>query len=545
MSIITNYIVKKILSESKLSEKEGTSGKFILKNYPIGTFQSLTDYFTLHKQDEILLIVDERLAVNITGAHVIKANHEVMAQYRNENVQYSDIDLSSISYIVFITNEVIDTLNDISTLTPDDIRSEFKEVIGNIDNTFLDNKAEQKLQNVCKVFLNELDGVSPFEMERFVDSTISWMDTDGYVLEDAMGMSLDALNAFRCRKCFESLKKSSLIKDIKKIVKPFKSISAALSKRIGNKSVSIEELEGKFSENNEEFGLLEIKTQQLIKKFIYSDERQRSKNKNEFATLDWHYSSIYRLFEKTKSDTSKKLGQETIDILEEKDIDVDEKEKESLLQYDSLPPKDRGGLRHVLEPVYKKYKGYIEDSRSLRSKWDKFLYPAQSKSNDFILGVLETIKKLKADADGIDHIVVSLKQSQTTAIMRNYSKYAINYLHKRYSVLNSVSQTVHFEFQFIQDIEEKLAGKATGNTAAVIKKYRKGSLAKAANELHFIIQAKDINDEKLAERKLIWSFNSSSIMSGFSEDVGAIEKHINKNCLYSNVVYRTSGSEKG
>ena len=204
MSIITNYIVKKILSESKLSEKEGTSGKFILKNYPIDTFQSLTDYFTLHKQDEILLIVDERLAVNITGAHVIKANHEVMAQYRNENVQYSDIDLSSISYIVFITNEVIDTLNDISTLTPDDIRSEFKEVIGNIDNTFLDNKAEQKLQNVCKVFLNELDGVSPFEMERFVDSTISWMDTDGYVLEDAMGMSLDALNAFRCRKCFES-----------------------------------------------------------------------------------------------------------------------------------------------------------------------------------------------------------------------------------------------------------------------------------------------------------------------------------------------------
>ena len=469
MSIITNYLVQKILTESKTSEQDGTSGKFILKNYPIETFQSLLNYFTSNKEDTILLIIDERLDVEIKSQNIIKANHEVMAQYRNENVQHSDIDLSTISYIVFITNEVIDTLNDISTLSPDDIRSEFATVVGTIENTLLNRQSKTKLQNVCKVFLKELDGISPFEMENFVDSTLMLMDTEGYILEDSMGLSLDALNAFKCRKLFDSLKKSALIKDIKRIVKPFKSISAALGKRVGNKSIEEEDLNEKFDNNKDEFTLLSDKKQGLIKKFISSDERERLDNKKDFSTLDWYDSSIYRLFEKTKSDTSKKLGKETIDVLEEKDIEIDVLEKDNLLQYDSLPPKDRETLKHILEPVYKKYKAHIEDIKSLRSKWDKFLYPSQSKSNDFILGVLETIKKLKADTDDIDHIVVSLKQSQTTAIMRNYSKYAINYLNKRYSILNRISETIIFEFQFLQDIEDKLNGPTSATTKNIEK----------------------------------------------------------------------------
>ncbi len=541
MSIITNYIVQKILSDSKVSQSEGTSGKFILKNYPLYTFQSLLSYFIHHEHNEILLIVDDSMQIKTESNRIIRANHEVMAQYRNENVQHSDIDLNGISYIVFITNEVIDTLNDISTLSPDDIGSEFEAVVGAMDNTLLDRQGKQKLQNVCKVFLKDLDGLSPFEMEGFVESTISYMDTEGYILEDAMGMSLNSLNAFKCRKCFESLKKSFLLRDVKKIVQPFKSITAAFSKRIGNKTISSEDLLEKYNENLEEFKLLTPEAQSLILSFINADSRELPRNKQAFGTLDWYEDSVYRLFEKTKSDTSKKLGQETLDLLEEKDTEAEEKEKESLLQYDSLPPKDREGLRHVLEPVYKKYKGYIEESRSLRNKWDKFLYPTQSKSNDFILGILETVKKLKADVDNIDHIVVSLKQSQTAAIMRNNSKHAINYLHKRYSILNRISKTIYFEFGFIQEIEEKLEGKIND----AVRKYRKGNLSKAANELHFIIQAKDANKEKLAERKLIWSFDPNSMLSGYSEDIEAIAQHLKSNCLYANVVYRASGSEKG
>ncbi len=542
MSIITNYIVQKVLLESSISQREGTSGKFILKNYPQEAFQSFLDYFSDNHHNGVLLIVDEQLDVTITGSSIIKASHEVMAQYRNDNVQHTDIRLDEISYIVFITNDVIDTLNDISTLSPDDIKSEFSAVIETIENTLLTRKTKKTLQDVCSVFLKELDGISPFEMESFVESIISLMDSKSYILEEAMGMSLNSLNAFRCKKLFDPLKTNARIKDIKKLVQPFKKISSALGKRIGNKIVSEEDLEERFQNNEEEFAILDEADQQLIKQFIISDERERIALKKEFSTLDWYEHSIFRLFEKTKSDTSKKLGQETINILEEKDIEIDEKEKESLLQYDSLPPKDRTELKTILEPVYKKYKGHIEEFRSLRGKWDKFLFPAQSKSSDFLLGLLETIKKLKADTENIDHVVVSLKQSQTTAIMRNYTKYAINYLHKRYSILNRVSKTVHFEFKFIQDIEEKLA---VSKSSAIIKKYKKGSLSKAANELHFIVQAKSSSEEKLAERKLIWSFNPNSIMSGYKEDVEAIQKHLDANCLYANVVYRASGSEKG
>lgn len=541
--MITNYIVKKILSSALVSKNNKTSGMFMLESYPEETLQALLDYFTMNKQDDILLIIDEEFHFKTISTRIIKSNKEVMAQYRNENVQNHTVDLNNISYIVFIIKgEIPDTFKDISTLSPDDIKNEFTSVVQDMENTLLDRQSKKILQDVCKVFLKELDGMTPFEMESFVESTVEIMGSEGYILEDAMGMSIDRLNAFRCRKLFEPLKKSALIKDIKKIVKPFKSISAALGKRIGNKSVSEEDLEEKFNNNKDEFALLNSDAQELIRKFIHSDERERLANKKVFSALDWYDHYIFRLFEKTKSDTSKVLGKETIDILEEKDIEVGEKDKESLLQYDSLPPKDRPELKTLLEPIYKKHKGHIEEFRSLRGKWDKFLYPAQSKSSDFILGLLETIKKLKSDTDNIDHIVVTLKQSQTTAIMRNYTKHAVNYLHKRYSVLNRVSKTIHFEFKFIQDIEEKLA---VAKPSAVVKKYKKGSFGKAANELHFIVQAKDSSGEKLAERKLIWSFNPNSILSGYKEDIEAIEKHLETNCLYANVVYRVSGSEKG
>lgn len=543
MSIITNYIVNKILASALVSKDNDTSGMFLLSSYPEETMKGLLSYFSIHNKDNILLVVDDEFNLETVNPKVIKTTKEVMAQYRNQNVKNSTIDLKNISYIVFIINgEIPDTFKDIDTLSPDDIRSEFTAVIETIENTLLTRKTKKTLQDVCKVFLKELDGVSPFEMESFVESTMHLMDSEGYILEEAMGISLDSLNAFRYKKFFDPLKKSALIKDIKKLVKPFKSISAALGKRIGNKTVAEEDLEERLKNNKEEFEALELADQELIKKFIASDERERISLKKEFSALDWYEHSIFRLFEKTKSDTSKKLGQETIDILEEKDIEVGEKDKESLLQYDSLPPKDRAELKTILEPIYKKHKGHIEEFRSLRGKWDKFLFPAQSKSNDFILGLLETIKKLKADTEDIDHVLVSLKQSQTAAIMRNYTKHAINYLHKRYSVLNRVSKTVHFEFEFIQDIEEKLA---LPKPSAVIKKYKKGSLSKAANELHFIVQAKNSNKEKLAERKLIWSFNPNSIMSGYKEDIEAIQKHLDINCLYANVVYRASGSEKG
>lgn len=545
MSIITNYIIKKIISDSKISSNENTSGRFILKNYPKEIYDSLLEYFSRNKCNEIVILVDESLEIEIASERIIKANHELMAQYRNENVQHSEIDLNSISYIVFITNEVIDTLNDISTLTPDDIKNEFKDAIELIDNASITGENNKTLQTVCNMFFKQVEGLDVFEMEAFVNSVIKYMAEDGYAIADAMGMSLNVLNAFRNRKFFDPIKKNDFNQvDLKKIITPFKKISDALYKRVGNNSLSSDELLEKYEENIEEFDILPQETQTLIKEFIKADSRDLIRNIKKFSNLDWLECSIYRLFEKTKSDTSRLLGQDTIDILEEKDINIDENEKTYLSEYDKLPAKERESLKIFLEPVYIKYRSHIEDNKILRSKWDKFLYPAQSKSDDFILGVLETINKLRDDSgDNINNILVSLKQSQTTAIMRNYSKYAINYLHKRYSILNRISKTIHFDFQFIKDIEHKLT--TNEKETIVVQKYKKGSLASSMNELHFIVQARDLNNNKLAERKLIWAFNPNSIMTGYKEDIEAIEIHLINKCLYSNEVYRASGSEKG
>lgn len=554
MSLISKYIINKIIKDSQISSADGTSGKFILRNYPTFIFESLIKHFSSNKQYNILLLVDDKLNLNSTSDNCINANHEIMAQYRNENVKNSSVELNKISYLVFVTNDTIDTLNDINTLTPDDIGVEFEYIIDLIESNILNSKSKQNIKNISKVLLKEIEELSPFEMEKFIESILKFMEDEGYPLEDAMGLSLDKLNSFKCHKCFESLKKMDSInqKDIKKLIKPIRSISAALSKRLGNKTLTIEELEEKYykdidtKEIDDEFKVLDNSKQELIERFIKADSREIAKNKYLFSQLDWYNDSIFRLFQKTKTDTTQKLGSSTIELLSEKDADITDNEKENLLHYDELPSKERDSLKSILEPIYIKYKVIIEDNRSLRSKWDKFLYPTQTKSSDFILGVLETVKKLKSDGENIDHICVSLKQSQAKAIMRNYSKYAINYLNRRYSVLNVISENIYFDFKFITEIEERVESKLDKDRKdQVIKKYKKGSISKSANELHFIFEAKDVDRKKVAERKLIWSFEPNSLLSGYKDDIDSIQSHLKSNCLYGNIVYRATGSEKG
>ncbi len=541
MDIIANYLIKKIISESQIASPED-SGKFILRNYPKEVFESIVTYFSKYQNQNILILIDERLDIKSEATHIIQTNHEVMAQYRNENIKTSSINLNSISYLLFITNDTIDTLNDISTLTPDDLERDFSLIVETVESDLLEDESKKVVKNVCEVFLKELDGVNVFSLEKFITSTLFYMEKEAYPLEEALGLALNNLNSFRCHNCFKLLKKNSRISDIKKMVKTFKSISLALSKRVGNKTVSVEDLNEKYKECRDEFSLVKQSKRELIEQFINADSRGLLANREKFSQLDWYNDYIYRLFEKSRSRTAKPLGEETILLLEERDSDISDLEKENLREYDKLKAKERESLKSILEPIYKKYRMVIEDNRSLRNKWDKFLYPSQTKSHDLILGLLETIKKLKADTNEMETVQVSLKQIQSTAIMRNYSRNAMNYLHKRYSILNRISTKIELNFKFIKNIEKKLEEKKTTD---VIRKYKKGSLSKSLNELHFIVKAINSSGKVVAERKLIWSYKASSILSGYREDIEALQKQLATGCLYANVVHRATNSEKG
>src|SRR5690606_2247676 len=103
--------------------------------------------------------------------------------------------------------------------------------------------------------------ISPFEMESFINSVLTTME-QGYPFDDAMGMSLNKLNSFNYRYAFTKIKENYLVKDIKKIVSDFKRVSNSLSKKVGNKTISSEELQEKYDENKEEFNQLSESTQQ-------------------------------------------------------------------------------------------------------------------------------------------------------------------------------------------------------------------------------------------------------------------------------------------
>ena len=105
MNYIANYIVNKILHEAQASATDGTSGKFILTNYPQDVIDAIMQYFAMNLHQNVLLIVDEKIQIASMPNNAILASHEVMAQYRNENVQHNNINIDTIDYLVFITNE--------------------------------------------------------------------------------------------------------------------------------------------------------------------------------------------------------------------------------------------------------------------------------------------------------------------------------------------------------------------------------------------------------------------------------------------------------
>jgi hypothetical protein len=241
--MIVNYI-KNIIEENYLKAKEnGIIGKFILRNYHKSFYKKLIENI---QNDEILFISDKELEVN--NKNFRQVTMEELAQYRNENVKNNE--LKNIFYIVFITDNVIDTLNDLATLNVDDVKKKFLDSIDN-----------EKLKEFFKLFIKEFEEADIFEIENFLNEILKKYD-DGYPLDEAIGDSL--IYSFKCKKCLN-------LEKLKDFFKEYKKISNYFYKRKASKDISKEELEEAFKENLEDFEILDEEKITLIKEFIDAD----------------------------------------------------------------------------------------------------------------------------------------------------------------------------------------------------------------------------------------------------------------------------------
>ena len=409
--MIVEYI-KKVIEENFIKSKEqNVIGKFILRNYSQELYEKLIDSFS---NKEILFISDKTLKVK--NSNFLKVSKEELAQFRNENVK--NFDLSNISYIIFITDNVIDTLNDLATLSVDDVKAVFLDLL------------DEELKEFFKFFLKEFEEADIFEIEKFLNE-IKEKYEEGYPLNEAIGDSL--LYSFKCRKCVN-------LEKLKDFFKEYRKISNYFYKR-AKRDIEKEELLEAFEENKEEFESLEEEKLTLMKKFIEADVSDE--NYDRFRKLDYKEDLVYKLFEKVSA-PAKKLGEEIIEFLEKKEV-LKKEHKEFLEEFDSLPPKNKELKREELKEIYDEYKPFFEENRKLLKKIEKFIFRKEIEENNFFVALIKLIKEYEAD-----RIEISLDKTNKNSINDSYSKYALSYIKHRILPLkfDKVNFNINLDFEF-------------------------------------------------------------------------------------------------
>lgn len=488
--MIVEYVRDLIKKNYLQAKKNGLIGKFILRNYHKSFYEKLIDSVD---NNEILFISDKDL--NVKNKNFKKVTKEELAQYRNENVKNKE--LKNIFYIVFITDNIIDTLNDLATLSVDDVKNRFLNLLENLN---IENEDKNRLKEFFKLFIKEFEEADIFEIENFLNEILEKYE-NGYPLNEAIGDSL--IYSFKCRECVK-------LDKLKDFFKEYKKLSNYFYKKKGLKDISEDDLIEAFNENKEDFETLEENKLELIKEFIKTDISDE--NYDRFRKLDYKEDLVYKLFEKI-SLPAKKLGEEIIDYLEAKDV-LDEEDKIFLQEFDLLKPKDKEKQRETLKEIVEKekYKSLLEENRKLLKKIEKFLYPKEIKESNFFTALI----KLISEIEEADYIKISLNKKSKKAINEAYSKYALNYLKSRILPAKNIFEKIEFDI----DLDYEFDNEKTSS------RY---------NDLVFI--ATIYKDDESYEKRFTFKYPVRSILNGYSDDVNELVKNLENKKLSSYKTY--------
>ena len=429
-------------------------GMLLLKDYPNELIKEIIE------NSDAYFIIDKDKGAEISAQNVLITSKAKMAEYRNRDLK---------KFVVFITDDIIDTFSDINTIEKRDLEEKFDEIF--------DVKKE------IKEFIKGLDE-DIFDIEKYVLKVIE-LEKEGYTTELALGMALDVLGVFKCEECFKNINN-------KKRIKLFSDIKAAFEKRRKNKLLSTEELLERY---------FSLKLQNpLLEEFIKAPYEEIIKNKHKYTKLDFK-DDVYKLFEEEKKEV-KKLGALTLEELEKRDIEINENDYEILKIFDRLNKTQKEHYKEQIISIFEEYKHIIEQNPKLLKDYENFIYPNKIEGDDFIKLILETLKGI--DLQNCDYVEIELDKKQPKAIIKSYSYFAISYIQNRLLILNSINDKIRFKYKSI-------------DYSQADKKFSKDK-----NTLRFNVYA--YKDEKVVSKKrIVYHFKANSILSSFADDLETIK----------------------
>jgi DNA segregation ATPase FtsK/SpoIIIE, S-DNA-T family len=414
------------------------------------------------------------------------------------------------------------SLRDLTTIGSKDLKNN-PDIWVNVASSGLALTEEQK--KIWKQALNGLQSISEYSLERFSQYIV---EVRGKIIRDsvpiitALGWALPSLRLPRDSAFFEAIPEKFLGHK-KRWADLYQSAitkrACYLIKQNPNREViDNEDLQSSYKKVEDD---IPDHAKELIGKFIQAKPGW-TQEAAELANCEWELDNIYVFFSgiKTKkidlgTQTLQYLIDEHSDTLTQEDIDY----LETLSKRTNSEPNEED-----IE-FFENRRQELDANRSLKSKWDRFVYGKPVESDDFIAGLLEAIERLFSQSGSFSgkktlRIKTQKKSSKSSWLELNTDIGL--FFCTRYRGLDRLTQPninwdIHWLFKYDELIED----------AKSKPKYKENnSVSQNATQIKFYVEL-EYEDEVHPSHQvqLIWKGNPNKIGAELHKDLLRLRKH--------------------
>lgn len=416
------------------------------------------------------------------------------------------------------------SLKDITTIGAKDLKNA-PELWVSIASEGLALTEEQK--KVWKQAINGLQSVSEYSLERFslyIVEVRKKMLEDGAPLISALGWALPSLRIPRDSGCFKAIPEKSLGQK-RKWADQYNSMrtkrACYLVKQHPNREmIENDDLLSSYDKVEDE---IPEYAKEAIKKFIQARPGWHIEAEN-LADFEWESDNISAFFsgiKKKKID----LGTQTLQYLED--------EYSDLLTQDDIDYLETLSKRRNSDPIdedhefFENHRQELDTNRSLKSKWDRFVYGKPIECEDFIAGLLEAVERLFSQSENIigkKRLRVKTHKKSSKSSWLDLNADVGLFFCTRYKGIDSLTQPnidwdVHWLFKYDELLQEM-------KDRPGAKKYRKNtSTSQNATQIKFYVEL-EYEDESHPSHQvqIIWKGNPNKIGLELKEDLSRLKK---------------------
>jgi S-DNA-T family DNA segregation ATPase FtsK/SpoIIIE len=374
--------------------------------------------------------------------------------------------------------------------------------------------------------LKGLLSAGEFSLDQFSDYIVKTrlrIKDESVTLIEALGWALPSLRLPRDSGYFTRISESKLgqINQWRKVFQ--QSITkrgCLLIKQTSTRQIiEVEQLRKTFNEVKDD---IPKEIHQSIEAFIDSEPGWNSEA-SILANLEWEQDNISLIFSGLR-EVKLDLATETLQFY---DYNFpDSLSEEDLIYLGALKK------RKIKEPIdddkdfYDKHRNELDKNRSLKSKWDKFVYGKPIECNDFLIGLLEAIERLfeqSGQTIGKKRLLIKTQKERSKSKWLDINANVGLFFCTRYRGLEQltdpqVSWETHWLFEYDKLLQEAMKrAKYKENT----------STAKAATQIKFYVELETTDNLGLhssVKIQLIWQGNPNAIGMELNNDLTRLVK---------------------